>query len=1137
VNPDLSEPKEEQFADLLAAGDEALAAGDPTRADAGAATPHELRERLELRLAFAQQVRRALRPRRDLAAAGGFRVGAELGDYRIIREIGRGGMGVVYEAEQLSLGRRVALKVLPFAVAPDGRQLQRFKNEAQAAAQLHHAHIVPVYAVGCAGGVHYYAMQYIEGRTLAGLIADLRRLSGLEPGAAPARSETGTELARELITGHWAPTRNRPTEGQPVGGQHADPAAGAGPARELEDTPLNKRHPVREPVYFRTIANLGLQAAEALEYAHQIGVVHRDIKPANLMVDESGHLWVADFGLARVQTDAPLTETGDILGTLRYMSPEQAQARRGMADPAADIYSLGATLYELLTLQPAFPGDDRAEVLRRLLWDEPRQPRRLNPSIPADLETVVLKAMTKEPAGRYAAAQHLAEDLRSFLEDRPIRARRPTVVERSRRWARRHRPAVVAGIVMLVAAFAASAVAAVAITRERADAALHREARAREADFARERDLQARRHAYLWDLLAFGHEPRKDPGYVQQMLARHLPSEGQEDVRGFEWHLLRRLWQGDSEARLVLGHHAGEVYHVTFAPDGRTFATAGADGTARLCDAATGAELRAFRGHTNEVNWVAFAPDGNSLVSASDDGTARVWDVASGKTRGVFNGHKGAVVCALFLADGRSVISGGLDRTLRIWDAAESRELRALEGAPDRIDAMALSQDGRLLAMASGPTQVANLWDLATGKERFAWPSKGRVFGVAFAPDGKSVATGNGDGSVQIYSVARGTHLQTITGHSHAVLAVAWGPAGDTIATASDDNTVRHWHVRTGTPLNIFTGYPSRAWCVAYAPDGRTLATTGRDGTVRIWEPSRTRPVIQLGDGLPATLTLAMAPDRPALATGHTDGAVRIWDLAARRMLTELRGHNHSVTALAWSADGRLLASSGDWTIRLWDVAAGRERLVVPDLEGWDLAFTSDGRLAICGEDDRARRGVFWHDVAGGARVGAWQGDFCSLAYSSEGGTLAAGCMNGAGVFWRRPDGNQRGPVKGHLDLIRRMAFAPDGKSLATAGSGGTVKLWDAATGAERLQFFGHEGIVLALAFSPDGRTLATGGEDKTVRLWELVTGRELLRLSLHTGPVNGVAFTPDGRSLVTTGHDDEGPGAIYLWPQDPPPV
>jgi tetratricopeptide (TPR) repeat protein len=360
-----------------------------------------------------------------------------LGDFRIVREVGRGGMGVVYEAVQISLGRRVALKVLPFAAALDTTHLQRFKNEAQAAAHLHHSNIVPVYAVGCERGVHYYAMQYIDGQTLAEIIGELRRLAGLEP-----EDQGGSQRLVSSADAHFI-CSSLPAPALPhVSAADRDTAVPAADTVRQPAAALSTAHATGDPGFFRTVANLAVQAAEALEHAHSLGVVHRDIKPANLLMDGQGNLWVTDFGLAQVQTDKRLTLTGDLVGTLRYMSPEQALAHPSGVGHRTDLYSLGATFYEFLTLEPTFPGRDRQELLRQIAFEEPRPPRRINKAVPVELETIVLKAMAKNPAERYATARELADDLGRFLKDEPIRARRPTPVQRARRWARRHQAVV-----------------------------------------------------------------------------------------------------------------------------------------------------------------------------------------------------------------------------------------------------------------------------------------------------------------------------------------------------------------------------------------------------------------------------------------------------------------------------------------------------------------------------------------------------------------------------------------------------------------------------------------------------------------------------------------------------------------------
>ncbi len=405
-------------------------------------------------LDFILQAGVPLRPFDDagVATTAATTPGAPLGDFRIMREVGRGGMGVVYEAEQISLRRRVALKVLPFAATMDPKQLQRFKNEAQAAAHLHHPNIVQVHATGCERGVHYYAMQFIEGHTLVVFIAQLRAQAQREHEPAETRT-TSFPAAPVLPSGQQAPPEPAAFESQanaPRAEQLALP-----PALLQETSPvagLATERTTGRTSFFQLVARLGIQAAEALEHAHQVGIVHRDIKPANLLVDGRGNLWVTDFGLAHCQSQAGLTMSGDLVGTLRYMSPEQALGQRTVIDHRTDIYSLGVTLYELLSLQPPFAGNDRQELLRQIAFEEPKAPQRLNRAIPDELETIVLKAMEKNPADRYAAAQDLADDLRRFLEDKPIWARRPTLWQIAKKWVRRNRSVVwMASIFSLVA--------------------------------------------------------------------------------------------------------------------------------------------------------------------------------------------------------------------------------------------------------------------------------------------------------------------------------------------------------------------------------------------------------------------------------------------------------------------------------------------------------------------------------------------------------------------------------------------------------------------------------------------------------------------------------------------------------------
>ncbi len=440
-----------------------------------------------------------------------------LGDFEIGREIGRGGMGIVYEARQISLNRRVALKVLPFAAALDPRSLARFKQESLAAAQLDHPHIVHVYGVGSERGVHYYAMQYIEGQSLAEVIAGMSGVEEVKKVEKSKGSKSGNEFgvrnAECGMTGDSGATGVFPPLARGGKGGSGEVVNEDGKCHEA--VPKSKIPPPKppstlaqrapgistdrvsnRPEYYRGIARLGIQAAEALDYAHAHGVLHRDVKPGNLLLDEAGDLWITDFGLARVESETNLTHTGDLMGTLRYTSPEQALGKRGLVDQRTDVYSLGATLYEVLTLTPVFAAEDRGALLGQIANNDPLPLRRFDRSIPEELETIVLKCLEKDPADRYGTALEVADDLSRYLENRPIAAKRAALSERARKWSRRHKPVVAAAVlVVLVTGLTGLAFVAERIDRrtkatDRASAALEEaalrtgEARTRQDDLA-----------------------------------------------------------------------------------------------------------------------------------------------------------------------------------------------------------------------------------------------------------------------------------------------------------------------------------------------------------------------------------------------------------------------------------------------------------------------------------------------------------------------------------------------------------------------------------------------------------------------------------------------------------------------------
>src|SRR5579871_3522931 len=746
----------------------------------------------------------------------------QLGDYRILREIGHGGMGVVYEAEQISLGRHVALKILPPNLRRESKQRRRFEREVRAAARLHHTNIVPVFGVGEYDGLPYYAMQFIQGLGLDEVIDELKRM---QPGGhrsdgppVPAGNElraarkdvSAADVARSLISGRFEPRPvlpSAPAQQDEDDGRAAvaeDPAAVPLSPQPKEDRISSLSPHVaagrlsdafelsgssgsvpgsredssggnRKLTYWQSIARIGVQVASALEYAHQQGILHRDIKPSNLLLDTRGTVWVTDFGLAKVDDQENLTDTGDVLGTVRYMPPE---AFDGRSDNRGDVYSLGLTLYEMLVLRPAFTERERSKLIKAVTTGAPLRLERLNRAIPRDLVTIVHKAAEHDPDHRYSTAGELAADLQRFLDDAPIKVRRISAVEQLARWGRRHKgvAAALGVIVILLMTFAVGA----GVTAQRlGHLAEQRKAALDQVSLARDEESLARNEE-RWQRY------RANMGLAASALElnnlgtmRRVLDETPEEYRGFwEWHHFHS--QVDN-ARAVLRpiEPRGKLTTMTVSPNGKRIAAWDSSvKLIRLWDAANrpGAETAALYGQEDNVVLLAYSPDSKQLASAGDHGGLRLWDVETGKPR--------AVLCQpsvpvnwqglAYALDGRRIVSCNTDG-LRLWDPATGKETAFLGKEAMQVQ-VALSPDGCRLAARNGNDIC--LWDVATGRqETVLGPNVGLWSTMVFSPDGRRIAYSAAD-TLLLWDGVTGEQVARLRGHNAWASCLVFSPDG-----------------------------------------------------------------------------------------------------------------------------------------------------------------------------------------------------------------------------------------------------------------------------------------------------------------------------------------------------------------------
>jgi WD40 repeat protein/serine/threonine protein kinase len=1090
----------------------------------------------------------------------------QLGDYEILREVGRGGMGVVYEAQQLSLGRHVAIKVLPSHALLDPRQLGRFQREARSAAKLHHTNIVPVFGVGEQDGLHYFVMQFIKGLGLDRVLDELRRLR--QPRGkptptvrdAPGRRTNATpevsavDVARALLTGEVRQpgSASDPTTAPdaPAPGRSADTSAiirlpGQTVTATLSETGNQ---------YWQSVARVGVQVADALAHAAGQGVLHRDIKPSNLLLDDTGNVWVTDFGLAKAVGDEDnLTQTGDIVGTLRYMAPERFS---GQGDVRSDVYSLGLTLYELLVLRPAFDEAGRSRLVKQVLHDEPPRPRKVNPAVPRDLETVVLKAIARDPARRYQTARALADDLQRYLDGRPISARRVGHVERAAKWVKRN-PVVTGAAMAVVLALAAGTTVSYLKYREADAARLDESQRVAERDNALTREAQraTERDAALADatrqlsnstfLLAVAAYDSRDVA-----LARHRLAGIDPDYRGWEWHFFRRrsaggiftLYGHTSEASSVAFNAfgtrviTGEVTGVAFSPDGSRIVTASGDRTARLWDARTGKQQLALKGHTDWVQCVAFSPDGTRVLTGSWDKTARVWDAHSGAPLLELKGHTDMVLGVAFSPDGTRVATASYDLTAKVWDARTGKPLLEVK-EPAQMQCVAFSPDGtRFVTAGSHRTEV---WDARTGKPLLALHGHpGSTHSVAFSPDGTRIVTGGYDLMAYVFDARTGAETLTLKGHTGAVRSVSFSPDGTRVVTGSSDQTARVWDARTGTALLELKGHTNEVASVAFSPDGTRVVTGSGDRTAKVWDARVGTPPLELKGNTGDAMHVAFSPDGTRIVTTGWGNVAKVWDARSGAFQLELKGHASPVSSVAFSPDGtRVLTGSRDSTARLWDARTGAPQLTLKGhTKGLlSVAFSPDGTRVLTGGYDTTAKVWDAHTGAPLLDLRGHTNRIHCVAFSPDGTRVATASWDETAKVWDAKTGALLLDLKGHMTYVAGVAFSPDGTRIVTGSLDETAKVWDARTGKLLLNLTGHTSYVMDVAFSPDGTRIVTGSTDSTAKVWDARTGMPLLDLTGHTGEVGSVAFSPDGTRIATGSRDHT--AKVWDAGTGPPPL
>jgi serine/threonine protein kinase/WD40 repeat protein len=1084
----------------------------------------------------------------------------QIGDYRIIREIGHGGMGVVYEAEQESLGRHVALKVLPHWAARDSLCLQRFRREARSAARLHHTNIVPVHEVGEAQGIHYYAMQYIQGQSLDEILLELRRLRKKTPpasqGAVPssAKSDLSIALAGRLATGRlpaegakadadilagasgwYGDTNPKRERGQSEAGMGETPvlvtdARVAGPSSSAVRDKSSELSDPSHTHYYRSVARVGLQVAEALAYAHAQKVLHRDIKPSNLLLDLQGAVWVTDFGLAKEEGE-DLTQTGDLVGTLRYMAPERFSGR---CDTRSDIYSLGLTLYELLALQPPYRESDRGQLIKQITTTEPPSLGLLDRYVPRDLETIVLKAIAKEPERRYQDAEGLADDLRRFLSDRPILARRTSTRERLWRWCRRN-PAVASmslGLAVMGVLLCIGSVVAVLWLSRAAEQARRAERQAQEDLFE---SLFVQAHASrtsqrpgqrldglkaLAQAARLGRALGREPGDLLKLRNEAIACLALPDVQ------LERAWDGNPPGTNGLGFDSRfERYAWSVNDEGLRIG--------RVSDQQELMRLPTLPAE-RVGRWLIprFSPDGRFLAVWYAQWTSRrpvqVWDLDADTSKPLFTLADSATQPE-FSPDGTILAIGLPDKSVCLFAPSTGRESQrlSLDLVPERL---AFDPNGGKLAVSSIQPPQVEVRDLKDGRVLYSLPHPAGIQGVAWHPQGRVLATACDDHRIYLWDGGSGGPRGVLEGHGWEVHDLAFDRTGEWLASFGWDMTLRLWEL--GTRKQLWHLEDVRV--VAFRHDEPLMAAGISGGLVRLWTcvPSgEFRVVRQVATGRPQGFDFS--PDSRWLGVGTVEGGTSILDIASKREVGSFADARYP----AFDTAGRLFfvtkqgelmrqsmrqAPNGDGG----RLTAEPAEVILSSTESFEPGSPrfcpgDPGLLAVEVFPPHASAQMF---ALNGMPRRLWVRSVPNMStnhLSPDGRWWAIGTVEG-GRALSILDTHTGELVKDLTIGDAYPCFSPDSRWLVTTTGrltvpGGECCLWRTGSWEKVLSrpLGRNTSSPASLYVSPDGASVAVDYDQKDIKLLTLETLEEIATLtSPEPGIILGMGFSPDGRYL-----------------------